>query len=47
MPEWQADALILSMSSHGEESMIVNVLTAEVGRHAGLVRGGSSSPIIK
>ena len=43
MPEWQADALILSMWSHGEESMIVTVLTAEVGRHAGLVRGGSSS----
>ena len=43
MPEWQADALILSMWSHGEESIIVTVLTAEVGRHAGLVRGGSSS----
>ena len=43
MPEWQADALVLSTRPHGEGSAVVTVLTAEVGRHAGLVRGGSSS----
>ena len=42
MPEWQADALVLSTRPHGEGSAIVTVLTAEAGRHAGLVRGGSS-----
>ena len=43
MPEWQADALVLSSRPHGEGSAVVTVLTAENGRHAGLVRGGSSS----
>ena len=43
MPEWQADALVLSTRPHGEGSVVVTVLTAEVGRHVGLVRGGSSS----
>ena len=43
MPEWQADALVLSTRPHGEGSVVVTVLTAEAGRHAGLVRGGSSS----
>ena len=43
MPEWQADALVLSTRPHGEGSVVVTVLTAGAGRHAGLVRGGSSS----
>ncbi len=43
MPEWQADALVLSTRPHGEGSAVVTVLTAETGRHAGLVRGGLSS----
>ena len=43
MPEWNEDALILSVRPHGESSAVVSVLTAEQGRHAGLVRGGSSS----
>ncbi len=43
MPEWQADALILSTRLHGEGSIVVSLLTAEAGRHKGLVRGGSSS----
>ncbi|MEL0022894.1 MAG: recombination protein O N-terminal domain-containing protein, partial [Alphaproteobacteria bacterium] len=43
MPEWQADGLILSVRPHGEGSAVVTVLTAEAGRHVGLVRGGTSA----
>ena len=43
MPEWAADGIVLSVRPHGEGSAVVNVLTADYGRHAGLVRGGSSS----
>ena len=43
MPEWQSDALVLSTRPHGEGSAVVTVLTADNGRHAGLIRGGSSS----
>ena len=42
MPEWQADAIIISVRPHGEGNAIVSLLTAEYGRHAGLVRGGTS-----
>ncbi len=43
MPEWQANAIILSVRPYGEGSALVSLLTAEFGRHAGLVRGGTSS----
>ena len=43
MPEWTANAIILSVRPHGEGSAVVTVLTSDYGRHAGLVRGGSSS----
>ena len=43
MPEWSADAIVLSVRPHGEGSAVVTVLTSDHGRHAGLVRGGSSS----
>ncbi len=43
MPDWQAEAIIISVRPHGEGNAVVAVLTAEYGRHAGLVRGGSSS----
>ena len=43
MPEWNDTGLILSVRPHAETAAIVNVLTAEHGRHAGLVRGGQSS----
>ena len=39
--EWQDDGIILSVRKHGESSAIINVMTPSVGRHAGLVRGGS------
>lgn len=40
--EWSDDAIVLSVRGHGETSAIVDVLTREHGRHAGLVRGGAS-----
>ncbi|MGA0950778.1 MAG: DNA repair protein RecO [Candidatus Puniceispirillaceae bacterium] len=42
MPEWQADAIIISVRPHGEGNSVVSLLTADYGRHAGLVRGGAS-----
>lgn len=41
--EWSDDGIVLSARKHGESSAIVSVLTAEHGRHAGLLRGGSGS----
>ncbi len=43
MPDWQAEAIILSVRPHGEGGAVLSVLTGDQGRHAGLVRGGSSS----
>ena len=43
MPEWNDTGIILSVRPHAETAAIVNVLTAEHGRQAGLVRGGQSS----
>ena len=43
MPEWTDTAVILSARPHGENAIIANVLTAEHGRQAGLIRGGQSS----
>lgn len=41
--EWSDDGIVLSARKHGESSAVVSVLTAEHGRHAGLLRGGSGS----
>ena len=40
--EWRDEGILLSTRPHGESSAIVDVLTPERGRHAGLVRGGAS-----
>lgn len=40
--EWRDEGAILSVRKHGEGSAIIEVFTAEHGRHAGLVRGGGS-----
>jgi DNA repair protein RecO (recombination protein O) len=40
--EWSDDAIVLSVRAHGETSAIVETLTRDHGRHAGLVRGGAS-----
>ena len=39
--QWSDDAIVLSARKHGESAVIVNLLTREHGRHAGLVRGGA------
>ncbi len=41
--DWQDEGLILGARKHGETSSIIEVMTAEHGRHLGLVRGGRSS----
>jgi DNA repair protein RecO (recombination protein O) len=43
--EWSDDAIVLSSRAHGESGAILELLTREHGRHAGLVRGGGSRRI--
>ena len=38
---WSDEGYVLSVRRHGEAAAIVNLLTREHGRHAGLVRGGA------
>src|ERR1700751_5795729 len=40
--EWHDRALVLAARRHGESAAIVELLTEQHGRHAGLVRGGQS-----
>ena len=40
--EWHDRAFVLAARHHGENGAIVELLTGEHGRHAGLVRGGQS-----
>src|SRR5260221_11330111 len=40
--EWRERGFVLSARRHGESGLIVELLTREHGRHAGLVRGGQS-----
>ena len=40
--EWREEAIVLGARRHGETSAIVEVLTHDHGRHAGLVRSGRS-----
>ncbi|MEL6677785.1 MAG: DNA repair protein RecO [Pseudomonadota bacterium] len=40
--EWRDDAILLSARPHGENAAIIEVLTPDHGRHAGVVRGGTS-----
>jgi len=39
--EWTDQGIVLSARRHGESSVILSLLTAGHGRHAGLVRGGA------
>ena len=43
--DWQDEGAILSVRPHGESSAIVEAFTAGHGRHAGVVRGGTSRKI--
>ena len=40
--DWRDSGFVLTARRHGESGLIVELLTAEHGRHAGLVRGGQS-----
>ncbi len=40
--DWRDQGVIVAVRPHGETSAIIEVLTAEHGRHAGVVRGGVS-----
>lgn len=40
--EWQAEGTVIARRPHGETAVIIEVLTLEHGRHAGLVPGGAS-----
>lgn len=39
--EWRDEGILLWVRRHGESSVIIEVLTSRLGRHAGLVRGGA------
>ena len=39
--EWRDQGILLWVRRHGETSVIIEVLTSQQGRHAGLVRGGA------
>jgi DNA repair protein RecO (recombination protein O) len=43
--EWSDDAIVLSCRAHGETSTVLELLTRDHGRHAGLVHGGASRKV--
>ncbi|TMM52986.1 DNA repair protein RecO [Sulfitobacter sabulilitoris] len=43
--EWRDQGILLSARRHGETSAIIEVFTPAHGRHAGVVRGGTSRKI--
>ena len=43
--DWRDEGVLMSVRRHGESAAIIEVLTAEHGRHAGVVRGGASRKI--
>jgi len=43
--EWRDQGALLAVRRHGETSAIIEVFTAEHGRHVGVVRGGTSRKV--
>lgn len=43
--EWRDQGILLSARRHGETSAIIEMFTPQHGRHAGVVRGGTSRKI--
>ena len=41
--DWSDEGFVLSARRHGENALIVSLLTLDHGRHAGLVRGGAGA----
>jgi DNA repair protein RecO (recombination protein O) len=44
--EWRDEGVLLAVRPHGESSAIIEVFTAQHGRHAGVVRGGASRRLL-
>ena len=40
--DWREEGVLLTTRRHGESAAIIEVLTRDHGRHAGIVRGGAS-----
>ncbi|MBF9057831.1 DNA repair protein RecO [Rhodobacterales bacterium HKCCSP123] len=40
--EWRSEGILLGVRRHGEHAAILDLFTAEHGRHMGVVRGGAS-----
>ena len=40
--DWRENGTLLAVRRHGENAAIVEVFTRDQGRHAGIVRGGTS-----
>jgi len=48
--EWTGEGIVLASRPHGENAAIIEVLSAEHGRHVGVVRGGTGrrlSPVLQ
>jgi DNA repair protein RecO (recombination protein O) len=48
--DWRDQGIVISTRKHGENSVILEVFTPDHGRHAGVVRGGTSrkmTPILQ
>lgn len=43
--QWEDEGIVLGARRHGESALIVQLLTREHGRHAGLVRGGQGKKL--
>jgi len=43
--DWRGTAILLNVRRHGETSAIIEVFSEDKGRHAGVVRGGTSRKI--
>jgi DNA repair protein RecO (recombination protein O) len=43
--QWDDEGIVLASRAHGERALVVQLLTREHGRHAGLLRGGQSPKI--
>ncbi|PTX51542.1 DNA replication and repair protein RecO [Gemmobacter caeni] len=43
--EWQDEGTLIGSRPHGETSAIIEVFTAQHGRHAGVLRGGASRKV--
>ncbi len=43
--EWRDQGALLAVRRHGENAVIIEVFTAEHGRHAGIVHGGASRKV--